>query len=507
MTRTAARPGATPPGGAPRDPAPAGSAPGDFAPQDFAPEGFAPGLERVFDLVPEEASGPVAVEGALPPWLRGTLYLNGPARFHRGGLRYRHWLDGDGMVCALALGADGVGFTSRFVRSHKWVAEEEAGRALYRTFGTRFAGDQLLRGVALASPVNVSIVPFAGSLFALGEQGLPWELDPLTLETRGEHSFGGRLTSISPFSAHPKIDYTTHEMFNFGVSYAAAEPTLTLYRFGADGRLLYRKRHALDLPYSVHDFNLSRRYAVLHLGPYLMDVEKFMKQGASVMESLSWRPELGSRLAVYSRETGDLVASVPAGAGYCLHHVNAFEDEAGHLVVDLLELEEPVYKDYEPLPQLFVDVRPAHPTRFVIDPERGRLLDTLRLPFTLAADFPVHDPNLTCLPYRHFWMLGISPTGKQGRKFLDRLCRGDWGTGTVEEVYTPPDGCYLAGEPVYVAPLGGNGRSEAGVVIVPEMDLNLGTSRFLVVAPSGVVARIELGRVIHTCFHAGWWAG
>jgi carotenoid cleavage dioxygenase-like enzyme len=104
-------------------------------------------------------------------------------------------------------------------------------------------------------------------------------------------------------------------------------------------------------------------------------------------------------------------------------------------------------------------------------------------------------------------MLGISPTGKLGRKFLDRLCRGDWEAGAVEEVYAPPEGCCLAGEPVYVAPPGEDGRSEAGVVIVPEMDLNQGTTRFLVVASSGVTARIELGRMIHTCFHAGWWAG
>lgn len=488
--------------------APGAPTPQDVLPGDFAPQDFAPGLERVLDLVPEEGSGPVAsIEGELPAWLRGTLYLNGPARFHRGDLRYRHWLDGDGMVCALDFAEGGAAFTSRFVRSHKWVAEEAAGRALYRTFGTRFDGDQLLRGVALASPVNVSIVPFAGALLAFGEQGLPWELDPRTLETRGEHTFDGRLTPISPLSAHPKIDYATHEMFNFGISYAAAEPTLTLYRFSPEGRLLYRKRHTLDLPVSVHDFNLSRRYTVLHLGPYLMDVGRFMKEGASVMESLSWRPELGSRLAIYSRETGDFVASVPAGAGYCLHHVNAFEDEAGRLIVDLLELEEPVYKDYEPLPQLFVDVRPAHPTRVVIDAERGQLLETLRLPFTLAADFPVHDPNLTCLPYRHFWMLGISPTGSKGRKFLDRLCRGDWETGTVEEVYAPPPGCHLAGEPAYVPGPGEGGGQEEGVVIVPELDLSRGTTRFLVVGASGVVARVELGRAIHTCFHAGWWTG
>jgi all-trans-8'-apo-beta-carotenal 15,15'-oxygenase len=62
---------------------------------------FAPGLDKVFSFVPRERSGPVIVEGAVPAFLRGTYYLNGPARFERGGVRYRHRLDGDGMVCAL----------------------------------------------------------------------------------------------------------------------------------------------------------------------------------------------------------------------------------------------------------------------------------------------------------------------------------------------------------------------------------------------------------------------
>ena len=58
------------------------------------------------------------VEGALPPWLRGTLFRNGPSRFERGGRRYAHMLDGDGAVAAFTFdGEGGVHFRSRFVRT------------------------------------------------------------------------------------------------------------------------------------------------------------------------------------------------------------------------------------------------------------------------------------------------------------------------------------------------------------------------------------------------------
>ena len=71
--------------------------------------GTEPVWTRTLRAIPAEWSGPATrVVGAVPPWLRGSYYLNGPARFSRGDLRYQHWLDGDGMVCALHFRDDGV---------------------------------------------------------------------------------------------------------------------------------------------------------------------------------------------------------------------------------------------------------------------------------------------------------------------------------------------------------------------------------------------------------------
>lgn len=464
---------------------------------------FAPFLERLFDFVPPEGElAPTVSPGDLPDWLAGTAYWNGPARFRRGEGRYQHWLDGDGMVAALRFSAKGISYTRRFVQSHKWRAEEEAGRFRFRSFGTRFPGDELVRGVQLASPVNVSVFPFGGKLLAFGEQGLPFELDGRTLETLGEHNFGGRVNAVSPFSAHAKIDPESHELFNFGISFAATQPQLNLYRFAPDGQLIFRQRRSIELPASVHDFGLSGKVAIVHLGPYLMDVRKFMDEGVSVQEALSWQPERGSRLLLYSRETGDFLSEVAVGAGYCLHHINAFENEAGQLVVDLLELEEPVYPDYQPLPDLFVNVKAAHPTRYVVDAAKGELLETIRLPFSLAADFPIHEGRLTSRPYKNFWMLSLAHTGQEGRKFLDRVHRGDWETGKVEEIYACPENCYLAGEPVVVS----SPNHGEPLVIVPEIDLEKETGRFLVIEGGRVLARLEVGSLLHSGFH-GCWAG
>lgn len=464
-------------------------------------EDHAPGLERAF-IAPAEQSCEPRIEGVVPAFLRGTYYLNGPARFERGGLRYRHWLDGDGMVCALRFGDGGARFTSRYVRGTRLAEEEAAGRALYRSFGTAFPGDRLVRGVALESPLNVSIYPWEGRLLAFGEQGLPWELDPETLETRGPFNFGGAVNPVSPFAAHPKIDPATGELFNFGINFTSAQPSLNLYRFHAGGRLAYRRRLPIAMPVSLHDFCLSGRYVIFHLGPYLLDMAR-LGAGDTLMDALRWQPERGSELLIVRREDGEPVASVPVGNRYVLHGINAFDEEdrlGDRLTVDVVELDRPVYDQYL-LPDLFADVGPGRPVRFVIDIPNAKLLETREIAYDRAPDFPAIDPALAGRPYDDFWMLGISRTGRPGRKFFDQVAHLSWSRPESPEVWQAPPGWYLGGEPAFAAnPEGG------GAVICQRFDAATGESAFLVFdalrVPDGPVAVAPLEAPVHLGFHA-----
>ncbi len=503
------------------------------SPGAAAPIDFAPGLERAFASVPEESSYQVReVRGTLPAWLRGTCYWNGPARFERGGQRYGHWLDGDGMVSALRFDDRGAHFTNRFVRSAKWVAEEEAGRALFRTFGTGFAGDRLApRGLALESPVNVSVIPFGepaaiaaggcgcASLLACGEQGLPWELDPVTLETRRPFTFDGALNPVSPFAAHVKIDPVSGELWNFGLSYSHHHPALHLYRFSPAGALLARRRVPLDLPVSMHDFLLAPRHAVFHLSPYRLDMEA-LAAGSCLHEALCWEPaSRPSELLIVAR--GDLdrqgagqqeVLRVPVGAGYCLHGIAAGEDAAGRLVLDWLELDRPVYAEYQGLPNLFRTIGPGRPVRLIVDPVRGELVERLTLDYELAPDFPVVAPRADGQPHDDFWMLGVSTAGRAGRKFYDQLVHGDWSRASslpraAPAVWQAPPGHYLAGEPA-LAPEPDGGRG--GALICPYFDGTKGESSILVFDAADITAgpraELRLEAPMPPVFHAAYAA-
>lgn len=465
----------------------------------------APHLERVFAGVPQERDMLLDdVRGTVPRFLAGSYYVNGPSRFARGDVRYQHWLDGDGMVCALHFDARGVRFVNRFVRGTKLRDEEAAGRALYRAFGTAFPDDQLKRGLGLESPVNVSAYKRGDVLLAYGEQGLPYALDPVTLETREEHTFGGRLNAISPLSAHPHFDEQSGEMFNFGISFSARAPSLTLYRFAADDTLVYRRRHRLPYPCSVHDFGLSPRYAFFYLSPHVLEIGRLVEDGGSLMDALDWRPELGSRLLVMARDDGREVASIPLGGRYCLHTIDGWEDAAGRLVADVVELDEPVYDQYT-VPDLFPEVRRAQPKRYVVDLEAGRIADRAAIDYTRMHDFPAIDPRQRAHGERRFWVLGISASAHVGRKFFDEVVCCDWATGGVAGRWQAPPEHYLGGEPVF---LPDPGDPDAGAIVCQRFDAGAEASSFLIFDAHdlgrGPVAELPLPSPIPLLFHASW---
>lgn len=420
----------------------------------LAPILFEPPVEGLVELY--------AAEGAIPPLLHGTYYLNGPANFRRGNFTYAHWLDGDGLIRALRFADGRATHCSRFVRSRKYQDEQAAGRPLYRAFGTAFPDDRLRRRIALESPVNVSVYQFEEHLFAFGEQCLPWELSPDSLETLGECNFHQRFPEISPFSAHPKIDHDARRLCNFGLKFGMKGSKLAYWEFDANLALQVETELPVELPYSVHDFALSGRFAAFYLSPYLLELAPFLRQGSSLFDALAWHPEMGNALLLTERIPQGKKWRIPLGRrGYCLHLINSFDD-GGTMVIDLIETEEPLYPQYRRLPDLFWTVKPCTIVRLRIDVRGGTLLEVLEAPQQLHLDFPALLPESDGRPYRKVWMLGMPTEPSNTSKYYDRLLCFDWDQRQIDDEYRPPAGVYLSGEPSLV-PMD---SAESGVLLI-----------------------------------------
>ena len=164
----------------------------------------------------------------MPATLRGTLFRNGSGRNQLGGQWFPHWFDGDGMIAALRFDDDGIHFRNRYVATDNYRDETGAGRIIHRGFGKMRPGGVLANAFRL--PANVSNTSVRDgrrpAAVAVGRRPALSSWIPATLETRGLEKFGGKMKA---FSAHPKRDPDTGELFNFGVDYGA-RCTLTPYR-------------------------------------------------------------------------------------------------------------------------------------------------------------------------------------------------------------------------------------------------------------------------------------
>lgn len=460
-------------------------------------------LAQVFFREHEESCYEIEeIEGRVPEYVRGTWYLNGPARFERAGRRYENWLDGDGMVCAVRFVEGAVHFTNRFVQTKKIIHEQAAGRFLYRTFGTAFDGDRLNRGPGTETPANVSVIPFNGQLLAFGEQSIPLELDPVSLDTIGPFDFYGQLNRISPFSAHPKIDPDNGDFLNFGIAFSQTQPLLHYYRFDKNGQLLCRTRTELTAPSSLHDFAVSDNYVSFYLSPYVLNMDR-LRSGDSTLGSLDWSSS-PSELLVLNRMAGDVAARLQIDNGYSLHTINSFECD-GLLVLDLIEFDRPVYADYGPLPHLFESPPHGRPVRFVIDVAAGRIVEKFGLPYRGLLDFPCVHPADDQQSYDRCWMLGI-PDGEPGEtKFFTQLVAFHWSDRGTSETYTTPEGVYVAGEPVCIC----NPQQPDECVLVCQVyDAGMDTGSLVFFDGNsirrGPIARVRLRAPIHFGFHASF---
>jgi carotenoid cleavage dioxygenase-like enzyme len=236
-----------------------------------------------------------------------------------------------------------------------------------------------------------------------------------------------------------------------------------------------------------------------------MKFDRFRSDGVSVLDALTWEPELGSRILVAPRAgCADSPLTVEVGGGYCLHVINCYETDT-HLIIDVLLLDHPVYCEYQPLPDLFANVPRCRPVRYVIHLANRELLAVCPMSYDHAPDFPSVDPARAGRPYSDFWMLGIPDRGKPGRKFFRELAHGSWEAGGVNDVFQTAPGEYLCGEPTFIA----NPRDPGEAVVVCEHFRPLENSSAILLFDAfnvrpGPIASLPLRHAIHPGFHSAF---
>ena len=451
-------------------------------------------------------------EGALPSALRGVLYRNGPGKMEAHGTKYDHPFDGDGMVTRFEFADGEVHYRNRFVRTAEYVAEERAGRMLYRSFGTNLPGGlrKNLFRLRFKNAANTSVVHHGGKLLALWEGGLPHRLDPVTLATLGPHDYDGRLQNRTsrfgrllsphlPFSAHPKIDERTGELVNFG-TLAGRANQLVAYRVGRDGVMAPPTFTPLPRLSFVHDFVLTPRYAVYFLPAVSFRVAATLLGFASPAASLGVTGAARGTILLVPRDGGPAIEAASED-GFVFHFANGFEDEEGRVVLDGMRMA--TLPAASALADFFagrpVELPATHPTRFVVDPMRRSITRT-RLTET-RADLPTIDPRVAGRPYRYFWAIAGQPGAPH--PFFHHVIRFDHATGEAGEVRRD-FGEDLPGEPLFVPAPGGDEGAGWVLVLVYRVREHRTDLYVLAADTLATVCRLELPHHVPPGFHGTW---
>jgi carotenoid cleavage dioxygenase-like enzyme len=281
---------------------------------------------------------------------------------------------------------------------------------------------------------------------------------------------------------------------------ARPPPECAIYRGTPDGRVERHTRLRVPFPAWIHDFAITPTKIVVVVPP--LTSPRFplalYAGNRSFMEVLRWRPELGTRIAVIDRRSGDArwYRTEPM---WMIHTINAFND-GDDVVLDICASDDAsVMSSVTEAMTGELAAAPAAPFA-----ERLHLGDTGRVDRRRLSEFPFEFPRLardglTQEPQRIYGCTFL------GGVFDNIPAALDPGTGTVD--FAPVGENEVGSEPVAATKAGGSAQTDVwllavfinGVTKRSELRVYDGAS-----PSSGPVGRAHVPHVIPLHFHGTW---
>jgi carotenoid cleavage dioxygenase-like enzyme len=267
-----------------------------------------------------EIRGLEVVQGEVPASLDGTYYRVGAHPAWPPFVERDFYFNADGMVSMFRFENGYADFRSRYVRTPRFVAEREARRSLFGAYRNPYTDDasvaSLSRGLA-----NTNVYWHAGRLLASKEDSAPVQIDPDTLDTVGEFTWEGDLSSQTA-TAHPKIDPRDGSLVFFGyMAKGEATRDIAYYEADATGRIVHEAW--FEAPYSsmVHDWAVTENFVVFPIIPLTASLERLKAGGPLYV----WDGSEDVYLGVVPRR-GSRVRWYRGTNRFASHIMNAYDD-------------------------------------------------------------------------------------------------------------------------------------------------------------------------------------
>ena len=450
------------------------------------------------------------LSGQVPIGLCGTLYRNGPARLERGGVKVKHWFDGDGAVLAVHFNSSELkGDASavyRYVQTDGYKAETSSGKFMYGNYGMKAPGpiwNQWLR--PLKNCANTSVLAVQDKLLALWEAGEPHALDFKNLTTLGIDNLGALKKNIA-YSAHPKVDAATGEVFNFGII-PGIKTILNVYKSDSTGNIVQKVSHQLDGSPLVHDFVLAGEYLVFCIPPVQLSVIPLFLGLVAYSDGLKWKPQLGTQILVLDRHSLEVVSRGETEPWFQWHFANGHVDKENNVVVDIAAYED--FKVNKYLTEVVTGeshtAAKCRLTRVKLNPTTGKV-QNIETMLDRHCEFPVVPQSHVSKESQYTYFSILRQDSNIGREIFNGIACFDYENNLLTEAILE-ENCYPS-EPIHapdkqdslqnwiltVVYNGNYDRSEVWIFDAAYLDRE-------------PVCKLELPKVIPPGFHGTWKQG
>lgn len=282
----------------------------------------------------------IACKGTLPTWLQGDLLGTGPAQFELGQTNVKYWFNGLAMLHAFHIQNGNLEYHNKFLESEYYKRSMNNGKfdstmstEKPKGFFSRLAGamssnnDPYDNGTIAITKINNTFV-------ALTETPLHIAFDPKTLATtelfKFDDNLEGHLTT-----AQFQYDPITNEWFNYMIEFAN-NSNYHVYKIknGENKRTLITSI-PVKSPSYMRSFGMTKNYIILVEIPFVVNPFDLLMAAGAFVETVSWKPKLGTNLIVVNKHTGELIGTYKTDALFMFNTINAFEI-ANKIVLDLV---------------------------------------------------------------------------------------------------------------------------------------------------------------------------
>ncbi|KAK9673946.1 hypothetical protein RND81_12G200800 [Saponaria officinalis] len=277
------------------------------------------------------------VRGHLPECMNGEFVRVGPNPKYHPVAGY-HWFDGDGMIHGLRIKDGKAAYVSRYVKTSKLKQEDYFGGPKFMKigdlkgfFGLATVYLQMLRAKLKVldmsyghGTANTALIYHHGKLLALSEGDKPYVLRVLEdgdLQTLGLLDYDKRLSHN--FTAHPKVDPSTGEMFTFG--YSHSPPYITYRVISKDGFMHDPVPITVPAAIMMHDFAITENYAIFMDLPLYFKPKEMVKEKKMIFTFDSTKTSRFGILPRYAKNESS-IRWFELPNCFIFHNANAWED-------------------------------------------------------------------------------------------------------------------------------------------------------------------------------------